>query len=268
MFDKVKDVLKSDYALGQILKRRYEHRFLSASDSNLFYGIYPSFDVAISHLPSTKPGGYDNQPSALLYQDRCETIHSTDYPALYWLKQVLKADSKVFEIGGHVGVSFYAYDKFMDLGETIDWTIHDVEAVVKQGLQLAEVKQEKRLHFTSSFQAKPTTDIVFASGSLQYIEAPLHRLMEKAAISPEHILVNLMPVNDKPDYYTINNIGTAFCPYKITNRNLLIKQLSDAGYQLVDSWENPNKRCIIPYQDPDYSLNAYAGFYFRKTRLN
>jgi hypothetical protein len=32
---------------------------------------------------------------------------------------------------------------------------------------------------------------------------------------------------------------------------------------MVDSWENPDKKCEIPFH-PEHSLERYHGFYFRR----
>ena len=40
--------------------------------------------------------------------------------------------------------------------------------------------------------------------------------------------------------------------------------LERLGYGLVDSWENPEKKCPIPFH-AGHSLNRYLGFYFRRS---
>ena len=35
------------------------------------------------------------------------------------------------------------------------------------------------------------------------------------------------------------------------------------GYSLVDQWENPEKRCAIPFH-AEHSLDRYYGFHFRR----
>lgn len=265
MLGRIKKILKSRYVLGAYLQRRYERRFLSETNSNLFYGLYKSFDEAATGLPNTKPSGYDNEASAEKYKNLCLDIRDEDYPVLYWLSKVSSERDKVLEIGGHIGVSFYSFDGFSPLSSGIDWTIYDVEAVTVKGAELAKEKGETRLKFNHDLsQVDKDINIVFAFGSLQYIKESLVDLMESAEIKPVHIMVNLQPVTEKQDYYTVNNIGTAFCPYKIMNRDKFVSLLNCAGYELVDEWRNPNKRCIIPFENPTYSLHSYKGFYFRK----
>ena len=260
----IKKIIRNNLLVDGYLRRRYEKRFRCASHSNLFKGIFNTYQTAQACLPETKPAGYDNEQSANMYDDRMRTIYATDYPVLFWMKQILKPDSKVFEIGGHVGVSFYSYDHFMGLGEAINWTILDVEAVVSQGKIIAQERQEHRLHFTAELTANPDTEVVFASGSLQYIEKSLAEMIKDANISPQHVLVNLFPCNFKPDYFTVNNIGTAFCPYKITSKKVFIEQMEKIGFILIDEWANDAKRCVIPFYDPSYSLSNYTGFYFKR----
>lgn len=260
----LKKFIRNTWLVNTLLHIKYKYRFKRATKSNLFYGIYPDFQTCNKHLPKSKPPGYDNQASAELYEERAHTIYINDYPVLYWLKQILNKSDIVFEIGGHIGVSFYSYDHFMNLDKDIHWTIQEVEHVANQGKKIANKKNETRLHFTHTFDALKDTKLVFASGSLQYIEEDILKLIHKANINPEHILINMFPLNDKPDYYTINNIGTAFCPYKITNKDQFIQLMNENGYKLIDEWKNEDKYCTIPFSDPSYSLDHYHGFYFNK----
>lgn len=78
---------------------------------------------------------------------------------------------------------------------------------------------------------------------------------------PQYILVNNLPVYDGPTVYTLQNIGTAFCPYKVLNGAEFVKQLEARGYELVDSWTVPGKGCYIPYH-PRESIDAYTGYVF------
>jgi putative methyltransferase (TIGR04325 family) len=81
------------------------------------------------------------------------------------------------------------------------------------------------------------------------------------AAPPRFILLNLLPVVEGPGFVTLQNIGPAFCPYAIWSRGELVDRLRQLGYALVDSWENAEKACTIPFH-PDRSVRGYSGFLF------
>ena len=66
--------------------------------------------------------------------------------------------------------------------------------------------------------------------------------------------------------WLISNIGYAFTPYKIWNRDEFIATLKAVGYELIDSWSY-NRTCSIPFH-PDRFVNAYHGMYFRLGSVN
>ena len=115
--------------------------------------------------------------------------------------------------------------------------------------------------FTNDYNAVEGYDVLLASGSLQYIEAPLAEILNAVQNKPEHIIINLMPVHETKAFITLQNIGTVFCPYKIFNQNELIKSMNAADYKCIDAWRNEEKSCDIPFH-PEHSLDHYMGFYF------
>lgn len=260
----VKQTIKSLPLIKQGVQHMYEKRFATATRCNLFYGVYPSFTDASMALPETKSHGYDNNAAAEMYDTRAQKVHSTDYPVLFWLSHILSPDIRVFDIGGHFGISFYAYQKLLTYPEGLHWRIFDVPAVVERGKNIAADKGESRLSFVTDYQFSGHIDVILANGSLQYIEPMLSSLINPADIKPNHIILNMLPVTNLDTYYTVQNIGTAFCPYKIVNEQELIRDLSGLGYSMIDRWENPEKHCEIPFSDPKYSLDHYMGYYFRK----
>jgi putative methyltransferase (TIGR04325 family) len=70
-------------------------------------------------------------------------------------------------------------------------------------------------------------------------------------------------VHERDSYYTLQSVGTAFCPYRIFSAASVLSAYEAIGYTLVDTWENPEKKCAIPFH-ADHSLDRYHGFYFRR----
>lgn len=100
-------------------------------------------------------------------------------------------------------------------------------------------------------------------GSLQYLPDTLAARLAALASRPRHLLLNLTPLHETRSFFTLQSIGTAYCPYRICAAGPFIESLANLGYDLVDQWENPEKRCEIAFH-PEHSLDRYHGFHFRQ----
>lgn len=52
-------------------------------------------------------------------------------------------------------------------------------------------------------------------------------------------------------------------PYLVANRDEFLQSAYDLGYELVDSWENPEFGCYIPFH-PDHLVRPFSGLYLRQ----
>ena len=162
-------------------------------------------------------------------------------------------------------MAYYAYQKYITYPEGLNWLVCDVEEVALEGRRVAERKQDKVIDFTTDVKDGDGKDIFFASGSLQYMEQSLAEMLADFDNMPQHLIINLLPVHDEKEFYTLQNIGFSFCPYHIFKADKFIAAVLDLGYEIVDRWHNPEKECQIPFNEGE-SLDFYSGFYFRSTR--
>jgi putative methyltransferase (TIGR04325 family) len=242
--------------------RWYEKRFVNASAfDRRFRGIYPDFASAISAAPISKPLGYDNEQTAVLLVEERHRIHDSDFPILFWLSLLLRDGARLFDLGGNVGISFYAYRRYLPLPEDFEWVVYDVPAVVRAGQAILASDPAPQLAFTTDFAALGGADILLAAGSLQFMEDPFHFLASTTPL-PAHILINKTPIYEQPSAVTIQATGSSFCPYHLINRRDFLNAFTSHGYELVQAWENPSLGCHIPL-DPAHSINAYSGLYLR-----
>ena len=249
--------------LRPLLERRYERFFRRAENVHVFRGVYGSFAEALRSAPPTKGLGYDEEAPAAMYRDRLDSLGENDYPAVYWLSRILRPGMRVFDLGGHVGIKYYAFRRYLAGVEGVRWTVSDVPAVVRAGEELAGDRGETLLDFTTDFAAAEGADVLFCSGSLQYVETPLSGLLGPLRKKPEHVLLNTTALHDGPTFFTLNNIGVAYCPYRIGNRAELVAELRALRYELMDVWSCPGKDLTIPFH-PERSLSRYAGMYLRR----
>lgn len=259
------DLIAELPVLRNVARRRYDRVFENNRDRNLFRGVFSTFEEAALSAPNSRPTGYDNADAASMYVERSKKIYPTDYPVMFWLQKLL-ADgcANCFDLGGHIGVSYYAYRKYLTYPRTLRWTVHDVPAVMAQGRHWAsENDRDGCLSFSDDFDAVSGVDVLMAQGSLQYLPDTLADRLAKLSVRPSHILLNLTPLHNTHSYFTLQSIGTAFCPYRITAKFDFIESMQGLGYLMVDHWINPDKRCMIQFH-PDHSLEGYHGFYFRR----
>jgi putative methyltransferase (TIGR04325 family) len=242
-------------------KFKYNNYFKNALHANIFNGVYRSFDEAVKSTPTTKKIGYDHDGPASMYENRLSRVFPGDYPVMFWMKKIIGDTKSLFDLGGHVGIAFYSYQKYIEMPNDYNWLVCDVPAVCNKGNELKSKKNDSRLNFTSDPANGDGFEIFFASGSLQYIDQPVSEMIASYTKKPEHIIINLLPVYDDETFVTLQNIGTAFCPYRVFNKDEFIASIKEMGYELVDIWENAEKYLIVPFQEGK-ELNCYHGMYF------
>lgn len=247
-----------------VLKDRFERRFPTAQGISCLSGSYPSFDVARRATPAGVAIGYDHDEAGTLYKDRMQHVLLKDYPALLWLSRLMPDTRRLFDIGGHVGLMYYAYKPYLPYRPDLTWTVCDVPAVVRNGEALARERGAAALRFTTELTDADGTDVILATGSLQYIEQRLDALIASLATRPAHILVNETPTLPDREIITLQNIGLSICPYRIADHRALPSALAALGYEMVDSWEDPARRTEIPFVTAPNAV-SYSGYYFRRT---
>jgi putative methyltransferase (TIGR04325 family) len=244
------------------LKSLYEVHFANASDRK-FRGVYASFEEATKMAPKNRPIGYDNPESAKMFVENYRIINPCDYPALFWLKQALDGATSLFDLGGNVGISFYSYQKYLRYPPGFAWIVYDVPEVTEQGQQIAAREKAYGLAFTSNLARADGVDILFAAGSLQFVEQPLSEILRGLRDKPAHLIINKTPMRNGEQFVTLQALGTAFCPYHIFNRAIFVSSICATGYELIDSWDNAEVSCHVPLY-PEHSVPAYSGLYFRR----
>lgn len=228
-----------------------------------FRGVYDSFEEAIVAAPKTKPLGYDNERLASWYVNNLKAeIHENDYPILFWLNDLLRDGSTVFDFGGNVGTYYLQYKRYFHYGNSLKWTVCDLPMIVKAG---KANNSEANLYFTENAEEANGTDIFLASGSLQYIDdfATMIGSLER---KPKHLLINRLPLYDGKRFVTLQNGGEVFYPQYVFNKNEFISSLEKLGYEVKDLWKDFSGGCFIPFK-PKKNFRHY-GLYLILKALN
>jgi putative methyltransferase (TIGR04325 family) len=246
--------------VGQVLERDYRRSF-ARMPKNQFRGVYASFAEAAASVPRAARVGYDHDELAGMYRDRMDKANQSDYAVLFWLKGVLDEHSFVFDFGGHVGVSYHGWRRYLDYRPGMRWLVHDVPAIVSVGAELARERPSEGLAFTSDVADARGCTIFLAAGSLQYVDESLPSLLARTGSLPRHLIVNKMPMYDGEPFVTVQSTGRAFHPYRIYNRAAFVAEVIALGYRVVDDWTNRETHCEIPFTR-GRDIDAYSGYYF------
>jgi putative methyltransferase (TIGR04325 family) len=246
--------------VGKVLEADYERSF-ARMPKNRFRGVFASFAEAEASIPARGRIGYDHAELTGMYRDRMNKANQSDYPVLYWLKGIVDERTFLFDFGGHVGVSYHGWRKYLDYRPGLRWLVHDVPAIVKVGAELASGQPSEGLEFTSDVRDARGCTIFLAAGSLQYIDEALPALLGRIGSLPRHLIVNKMPMYDGEAFVTVQSTGRAFHSYRIYNRAAFVAEVTALGYRVVDDWTNREQHCEIPFTR-GRDIDAYSGYYF------
>lgn len=257
------NLIKNSSLVLPFRKYLFEKKFSVHRNVNYFRGVFNNFSEAIASAPRTKPSGYDNPDSAKMYKDRAEKIFPTDYPVLFWMEKFKDDISSIFDFGGHFGIHYYSYQQVYDFSRIKRWTVCDVDQVCDEGMKIALLEDDLRIiDFVSNIEACENYDLFLANGSLQYLEWELHDKLKSLARMPKYLIINMTPLHPRVKTITLNNIGTAFCPYNLRKEKDFFLGLQSLGYELLNIWENDTKSCNIAFE-PDRSINYYRGAFLK-----
>lgn len=238
-----------------------ERRAFARMPRGAFLGVHPDFAAAQAAIPRGGRVGYDHDALATMYRDRMQRACESDYAVLFWLQGLLAPGTRVFDFGGHVGVSWHGWRDYLRYPDGLRWTVCDVPAVVREGQALARERGAQGLEFTSEIADGAGADVLLVAGALQYVDLQLPGLLARIGTRPPHVLVNKTPLQDGPEFVTVQSTGRAFHPYRIYNREAFIGGMAALGYRVVDEWRNRETACRIPLAR-GRDVAAYTGLYF------
>ncbi len=230
-------------------------------------GVFESFRAAAASCPTGKRLGYDqhvvahSNPVNLTSPEEIGRFDPRDYPVLVWLARAFEDGTTVFDLGGHVGLGYYAYRPFIHYPRSLRWVVCEIPPVCVAGRQFAAEREAPGLEFTEDYNRCEGADILLTCGALQFLEFPLAHLLSGLRRKPKHLILHRVPLGDVPTFYTLQNIGYSYCPYRVQNKQELLNSLAAQGYQLVDSWRD-SKEFRIPFH-PRQTVNGFQGIYLR-----
>ena len=250
--------------VNDVLTVDYERDF-QRGPTGLFRGVYRDFAAAEASIPAGKRVGYDHVELAGMYRKRMTKACESDYAVLYWMRRILEGEpsSIVYDFGGHVGVSYHGWQRYLPYGDSMRWIVYDMPAITKVGEELARESKSRHLSFSNAVEDARDCTVFFSAGALQYCDESVASVLDRAGARPRHIILNKMPVYEGESFVTVQSTGRAFHAYRIFNRDELVGSIESRGYRLVDDWQNREQSCSIPFTRGK-EIEAYSGYYFER----
>ncbi len=228
---------------------------------HLFSGIYSSYKEALADIPAARATGWDLDESAKLWQHEIAPVRPSTYPIFFWLCCLLREDSTLVDLGGSIGLTYYAYRRYRTLPQGASWTVVEVPAIADEGARIAVREQAVGLRFVSQAADAPAADILLSAGAMHFMEDSIPGLLENLQKKPRYLLFNKLPVADYENLWTLHNYGPALTPNRVFNVREFMGYFESHGYRLRDRWEVQDLHLAIPFY-PEKYLRHFSGFLF------
>ena len=256
------DALQRLPGVRHMLRARFRRQFLCDPYARLFDGVYPTFEEAMQAVPRDANNSYDNRESIERYVRRLD-LEEYDYQPLFWIGESFREGLRaIADVGGSVGIKYYAFSKYTRFPDDVSWLVVDVPAAVSRGRQLAlEHRASSHLAFTESERDADRCDVLLCLGSLQFLPMTLAELVQSMKQPPRRIIVNTTPIHESHSFFTLHSMGTGICPYRVVARKTFVDDLTRLGYSVRHEWRNPNKDMRLPFHS-GFDVEHFSGFCF------
>lgn len=228
-----------------------------------FSGAYQSRADALADVPKLEARGYDDPSVAeVSFPQMCER-ETWDYPVIHWLSRLLTPGARVLDAGGHMGTKHIAFADLLNLKQ-INWTVYDMPSIVAAArVRQAGGSVPADIAFVDSLDSLPETDVLLASGLLQYLDVSLADFVGRLPNSRSDIILNKVALRHGPAVFTLERLGNIRVPYQIRSWRTWDAELSALGYEVVDRWRIYELGHAIPTH-PSLGTSESWGFVLRR----
>lgn len=248
--------------LMPLARHLYHGYFERQRKGNHYLGVHASYAEALAAVPAGLRKGFDHADAAGQYRNRARNLWIGDYPVLYWLQRLLDGGCRrVFDLGGHIGVAYYAFQPYGRYPTDLHWLVSDLPTTMAAGREWArEHDPAGLLGFADDKQQADGQDLLLVLGAMQYFDYDFAAWLGTLAAPPPHLIINTTPLHDSRGFYTLQNMGFACVPYHVQARPAFLEAMAALGYRVVDAWRNDERQCHVPFND-DCDVDGYSGFY-------
>ena len=235
-----------------VLKSLYERR-VRTSGNWWFWGAFESYEAAVRQAPAhpQKAIGYNQAGVASLGSPNYAKLHLFDYPALYWIRRfVAQAGAApritLVDLGGHIGEKYHAYAPYWTSLPALSWVVCETPSAVREA-HVIDPNPPGALTFTSDRSVIDGADVLFASGSLQYLDWAFWDVLESFQVPPRFVVINKLPLWDGPEIWSLQNAGHSIVPYQFFNRDRFLQRCTRFRYEILDTWLAREASVKIPF---------------------
>ncbi len=229
--------------LTRLLTEGLKHslrKFVPRPGASRFRGNFATVERAMAAVRRGQLAGYDHEANAeIAFEEMCRLL-PWDYPVLFWLDRLVRNAPNLIDLGGHMGTKYRAFRRFLDLPDRFDWAVYDLPPMVRAGRARAKADGLTGLSFHDTLQGTPASDLVLASGLLQYLDRPFTDLMNGLPQLPRDLVLNKVATCEGPSRVTLEKFPESEVPYQIRNRCEFEDSLAEMGYRIVDQWTIPS----------------------------
>lgn len=237
--------------IQHLRRARYRRNFFSRRAKARFWGIYGTREDAISE--ATRQFGKADYDEPSIVNNSINVfmaVNLFDWPALFYLNKAIQENGarSIVDVGGHIGVKYYAFRSLLNFPTDFRWQVVEVPSMVRVGRdRRTELGAGEELTFHERPEDVNAADVLFCSGSLQYLPTDLAGLTESLR-RPRTIILNKVPqAAGDGGFYTVENLGRARVPYRVFARGELEAQLAQLGYREHARWDLPDRAFSIPF---------------------
>ncbi len=226
-------------------------------------GAYPDRASALAGVPRRWLATYDHEEVAAVNFAVMCAVRVWDYPVMFWLDRLHAQGLHVLDAGGHFATKYIAFQTHLKL-EEVNWTVYDLPETIRSA-RAAQDRGEvpQAVGFIDDLAQAPQTDVLLASGLLQYLDLPLAEFLSRLRNLPPHILLNKVATREGPSVTTLERIGPARVPYQIRCRSGFEAEVLATGYRIVDSWDIPSLGHVIDTH-PELGRSLSRGYLLQR----
>lgn len=150
---------------------------------------------------------------------------------------------RVLDFGGGTGIVYYLIRLFLINLDGLNWHVVDNKNLTRIGEKYRS--DSDNIVFTEDLPETGNYDIVFMSGSLQYVIGYPELVMKMFSYQPDFVVVTRVTAGDFEEYITCqNNIQGGKAPCMFIDVNKLIGLFEENGYRFIfkspaleDNWD-------------------------------
>ncbi|MEL6547967.1 MAG: methyltransferase, TIGR04325 family, partial [Myxococcota bacterium] len=197
-------------AVRWLRAKEYERHYRTGRGGR-FFGAFASLSEAQSWDPSASNSSYDDPELVGLNLDGFLEVQLFDWPVIHALNRF--APTSLTDLGGHIGVKYYAFREHLELGDDFQWHVVELPAMVQAGERERGARGGSHLRFHTK-QANALSPCLLCSGSLQYVDRTLEETLDTAG-DPELLVLNKLPLTEGTGFWTLENFKGARVPYRV-----------------------------------------------------